>query len=123
VHKFNQALLGKWLWRYATENDDLWHKIIKVKHEEQDGGCVRRRFRVLRCGFMDTFAKGLWFKVGVGSKVHFWHDTWCGDQPLKQALLSLFSIARYKEAWVKDNFIWRNGIVEWHVIFVCSVQD
>jgi hypothetical protein len=32
-------------------------------------------------------------------------------------------IARYKEAWVKDNFIWRNGIVEWNVIFVRSIQD
>ena len=34
-----------------------------------------------------------------------------------------FSIARYKEAWVKDNFIWRNGVVKWNVIFVRSIQD
>jgi hypothetical protein len=41
----------------------------------------------------------------------------------KHVFPSLFSIARYKEAWVKDNFIWRNGLVEWNVIFVRSVQD
>jgi hypothetical protein len=131
VHKFNQALLGKWLWKYVTENVALWYKIIKVKHEEHDGGwCLKEvlgpygvgLWKHIRRGW-DTFVKGLRFKVGVGSKVHFWHDTWCGDQLLKHAFPSLFSIVRYKEAWVKDNFIWMNGIVEWHVIFVCSVQD
>jgi hypothetical protein len=24
VHKFNQVLLGKWLWRYAIESKALW---------------------------------------------------------------------------------------------------
>jgi hypothetical protein len=51
VYKFNQALMGKWLWRYATEREALWHKIIKAKYEDQDGGVV--------------------FKGGVGS-------LWCG---------------------------------------------
>ena len=71
----------------------------------------------------DTFSKGVRFEVGIGSKVRFWHDVWCFDQPLKHVFRSLFSIARYKEAWVKDNFIWRNVIVEWNLIFVHSVQD
>jgi hypothetical protein len=53
----------------------------------------------------DSFAKGLQFKVGVGSKVRIWCDIWCSDQSLKYAFPSLFSIARYKEAWVKYNFI------------------
>jgi hypothetical protein len=47
VYKFNQALMGKWLWRYATEREALWRKIIKAKYEDQDGGGVRRRCRVL----------------------------------------------------------------------------
>ena len=63
------------------------------------------------------------FEVGLGSKVCFWHDIWCAKQPLKHVFPSLFSIVRYKDAWVRDNFIWRNGIVEWNVIFVRSVQD
>jgi hypothetical protein len=61
--------------------------------------------------------------VGLGSKILFWHDTWCGNQPLKHSLPSLYRIARYKEAWVEDNFNWRNGVVEWNVIFIRSIQD
>jgi hypothetical protein len=61
--------------------------------------------------------------VGLGSKMLFWHDTWCENQQLKDAFPLLYRIARYKEAWVKDNFIWRNGVVEWKVIFIRSIQD
>jgi hypothetical protein len=131
VYKFNQALMGKWLWRYATEREALWYKIIKAKYEDQDGGWCSKEvsgpygvglWKHIRRGW-DTFSKGLRFEVGIGSKVRFWHDVWCSDQPLKHVFPSLFSIARYKEAWVKENFIWRNGNVEWNVNFVRSVQD
>jgi hypothetical protein len=33
----------------------------------------------------DTFTKSVRFEVGLGSKVLFWHDTWCDNQPLKHA--------------------------------------
>jgi hypothetical protein len=42
VLKFNKALLGKWLCRYANESEALWCKVIKEKYEEQDGGFQRR---------------------------------------------------------------------------------
>ncbi|RVW47194.1 putative ribonuclease H protein [Vitis vinifera] len=35
---FNMALLGKWLWRFANENDPLWKQIITRKYDLQEGG-------------------------------------------------------------------------------------
>jgi exonuclease III len=131
VFKFNKALLGKWLWRYATEREALWYKVIKEKYEEQDGGWCSKEvcgtfgvglWKHIRRGW-DMFARNVRFEVGLGSKILFWHDTWCGNQPLKHAYPSLYRIARYKEAWVNDNFGWRNGVVEWNVIFIRSIQD
>jgi hypothetical protein len=48
------------------------------------------------------FSKFVRFEVGVGSKVSFWHDVWCGHSPLKISYLDLFSAWR-KDAWVADN--------------------
>jgi hypothetical protein len=49
------------------------------------------------------FANHVRYKVGDGSKVLFWHDVWCGKQPLKALFSELFTIACGKDAWVSKN--------------------
>jgi hypothetical protein len=55
--------------------------------------------------------------VGDGSQISFWHDTWCGDQPLKESYPELYRIARNKEAWVSDNMQILNEAIHWNFIF------
>ena len=38
VRLFNEALLGKWLWRFGMERDALWRQVIEVKHGCEWGG-------------------------------------------------------------------------------------
>jgi hypothetical protein len=122
--------LGKWLWRYAIDSEALWSKVIKEKYEKDGGWCSKEvsgpfgvgLWKHIRRGW-DVFVRNVRFEVGLGSKIPFWHDMWCGNQPLKHAFPSLYRIARYKEAWVKDNFNWRNGVMAWNVIFVRAIQD
>ena len=35
---FNKALLGKWLWRFGKEEDQLWRRVVASKYGEEFGG-------------------------------------------------------------------------------------
>ena len=35
---FNRALLGKWAWRYAMEENLVWKSCITAKYGTKDGG-------------------------------------------------------------------------------------
>ena len=47
-----------------------------------------------------VFSKNVQFEVGVGDKVKFWTDRWCGDSPLQLTFPVVFGIASNKEAFV-----------------------
>jgi hypothetical protein len=36
--KFNRALLGKWLWRFAMEREVLCRNVVDIKYESMRGG-------------------------------------------------------------------------------------
>ena len=88
---FNQALLGKWLWRYGHETSHLWRRVIAMKYGEGIGGwCTRACSRAHGCGLWrsisegwETFAKHFSFVVGDGSRILFWYDKWTSDVSLK----------------------------------------
>ena len=59
VRLFNEALLGKWLWRFGMERAALWRQVIAVKY-----GC--------ECGSWCTrptngpYGVGLWKNINRG---------------------------------------------------------
>jgi hypothetical protein len=56
--------------------------------------CIRRAW--------DGFANYVRCEVGDGSRVLFWHDFWCGEQPLKVSFMELFTIACGKDSLVGE---------------------
>ena len=38
LSRLNKALLGKWCWRFVSEQDSLWKQVIVRKFGEEDGG-------------------------------------------------------------------------------------
>ncbi|RVW49339.1 LINE-1 reverse transcriptase-like [Vitis vinifera] len=74
----NKALLGKWNWRFATEREVLWKKVISHKYGVERG-------------------------VGVlGPKEGGMVISGCGDEPLYESFPSLFAISQAKDAWVSE---------------------
>jgi len=49
-----------------------------------------------------SFSNFLSYKVGDGSHIGFWHDLWCGIEPLNHSFPELYSIAQNKEAFVSN---------------------
>ncbi|RVX10959.1 putative ribonuclease H protein [Vitis vinifera] len=103
---FNKALLGKWLWRFANENDPLWKQIITGKYGLQEGGWCSK-------GVRDRYGVGVWKAIRNGWKnirTHsrfivgdgIWKDLWCENQSLEDAFPNLFNLAVNKEGWVVE---------------------
>jgi hypothetical protein len=74
LRRFNQALLGKWLWHYGTDGEALWREIVEAKYGGMWGGwCLDigrgsygvSLWKYIRRGW-DHFLPFLSFKVGNG---------------------------------------------------------
>jgi hypothetical protein len=74
------------------------------------------------------------FVVGDGTRIKFWHDSWCGDQPLwvqfpelyqplRVQFPELFRIARVPEAAVADHIPFIGSTRHWVIAFCRLVQD
>jgi hypothetical protein len=127
---FNQALLGKWIWRFGTERDFLWRKVIEAKYGSVKGGwCSSPVNSPYGVSLWKTISKD-WssfkrfsFDVGDGSRVSFWHDVWCGDSNLKETFPTLFAIACNPTASVADILRVHNGTTHWDLTFTRYIQD
>ena len=83
---FNKSLVGKWLWRFGLERDALWRWVIVEKYGDEGGGwstqLVSGPYGVSLWKYImkewKTFSQFLEFKVGDGSRIHFWSDIGVG---------------------------------------------
>ena len=108
---FNKALLGKWLWRFGVEESRLWRRVVALKFGEEWGGWSSKRGRgVHGCGLWRSIHKGwevfsqhIRFEVGVGNRVRFWTDQWCGELPLHLSFPVVYGLAISREASVASS--------------------
>ncbi|RVW40617.1 putative ribonuclease H protein [Vitis vinifera] len=127
----NKVLLGKWLWRFAFEEDKLWKKVIMEKFGQEGLGWRTNEAR-------GTFGVGVWkeilkeadwcwdnieFKVGKGTKVRFWTDHWCGNAALSQTFPLLFELAAHRNATVNEVWDPSFGQGSWNISFSRGFND
>nr|GFB57704.1 RNA-directed DNA polymerase, eukaryota, reverse transcriptase zinc-binding domain protein [Tanacetum cinerariifolium] len=90
---FNLALLQKWRWRFTTNPNLLWVKLIKAIHGFEAGfdgkGCATSGIWSTIVGSTNYLHSRnflpkdiLKCHPGNGNKIRFWKDHWIGDEPL-----------------------------------------
>ncbi|GKB83567.1 putative RNA-directed DNA polymerase [Tanacetum coccineum] len=114
---FNLALLQKWRWRFVTQPNMLWVKLLKAIHGKESGldlkGCSSNSVWAMIVGSLNTLHfSGIVTndtfkcKVGDGASVRFWKDTWLGDEPLSIRYNRLFRLDSNEECNIPNSWQW-----------------
>ena len=131
MRRFNQALVGKWLWRFAHEEGAWWRSVLVAKYgsvwgDWQTGAITGAHgvglWKYISMGWQ-FFKSHIRFIPGEGSRIRFWDDVWYGERPLKVVFPGLFNIARFKEASIAENLERSNGAIQWNIQFTRMAHD
>ena len=52
----NKALLGKWIWRFACEKENLWKQVLLAKYGQEGFGWRTKKVN-------ETFGVGVWKEI------------------------------------------------------------
>ncbi|GKD12688.1 RNA-directed DNA polymerase, eukaryota [Tanacetum coccineum] len=84
----------------GCQSNGFWSRIVGTTNQLHSSGVVP--FCSIR------------YKVGDGSLIRFWLDTWVGDLPLRDRFNRLYHLENFKDCMVRDRF--SNGSWSWNWI-------
>ena len=132
ISKRNEALLGKWLWRFPLEQESFWCSIIRSKYGLNDNGwdsnlvsrgTFRNPWKAISNG-LDSFKGLIRLRVGKGNKTRFWEDAWVGTSPLCFLFPGLYRIACDQNCLIESVVDWNSShSISWNISFRRNLQD
>ncbi|KAE8655648.1 hypothetical protein F3Y22_tig00117021pilonHSYRG00103 [Hibiscus syriacus] len=137
----NRALLGKWVWKFASEKNSWWKRVVccvnnlDPNSKKVESSLIARASWIWRGvinnffsndGFGVCIRSNLRWKTGNGHSVVFWNDAWLGEVPLKDLFPRLYTLSTNKEGKVVEfreshaaGWVWdiqfRRNLVDWEV--------
>ena len=127
ISKFNVALMGRWIWAFASGQQQLWVRVLISKYggwpefqHDTDKRGFSHWWRDLRKIFHQSdhniFKHQLTWKVGCGETIKFWTDKWLGeDYTLEQKYNQLFLISRQQNSLISNMGEFNHDSWEWNL--------
>ncbi|XP_022003431.1 uncharacterized protein LOC110900881 [Helianthus annuus] len=111
----NLAMLAKWWWRFKTNPESSWRKVIwSIHHSERSSNPIPGKMtiagpwkQVIKVS-RDTEKYGInlsdcfWADLRVGESVSFWKERWIEGETLQSRYPGLFELERSKNAMVAN---------------------
>ncbi|XP_028101439.1 uncharacterized protein LOC114300778 [Camellia sinensis] len=137
IKDVNVCLLLKWWWRFASDHESLWKRVLCSKYKFLGGSwlpnlCSSNHHSTIWGGTVAAadkqeslslfYVSNLHMKVGNGCRIKFWYDHWCGALYLKDDFPRLFQLSNNKEGLLKEFvsssaaiwlFTFRRALFEW----------
>ena len=117
----NAALLFKWWWRFATENDQLWKRVVKSIYQESSefipsssGHKCTGPWQQIKKLLTDNQPLSLNFRhhlkvaVGNGARTRFWEDPWLQEGVIRELFPQLFDLSSQQNTAI-DRMGWFEG--------------
>ncbi|GJY95036.1 RNA-directed DNA polymerase, eukaryota [Tanacetum coccineum] len=105
----NRALLFKWIWRFISQDNSLWARVINAIHGHSIQVpaasspslwiSIVREFHVLKSRGID-FVSYCKKRIGNGLNTRFWEEVWIGDQKLCNLFPRIFALENDKTCTV-----------------------
>ena len=121
----NSAFISKLTWKLFHEQS-LWVEQMKAKYSINehffDVACAKYDSWAWRCILRNRyqFRKGIRWKVGDGTRIHFWLDNWCANDNLV-SLLAVSDISQLDTSILVSYFI--TGTKEWDILKLNDLVD
>ncbi|GJU77442.1 RNA-directed DNA polymerase, eukaryota, reverse transcriptase zinc-binding domain protein, partial [Tanacetum coccineum] len=129
LRSFNLALLQKWRWRFISNANVLWVKVIKAFYGQEGGfdlnvssssgiwSKIAGSFNFLHSNKIIP-NDSIRFRVGSGSSIRFWKDLWAGDSLFStRHIIDTHLLPALDRPTQWDNCIPRKvNIFMWHVM-------
>ncbi|GFZ20781.1 hypothetical protein Acr_28g0014860 [Actinidia rufa] len=121
----------RWWWRFGTDKQSLWLKVIKAKYGYSENAWLPSApssnasskvwenissIGLAAIGVSDILNTGFYIHVGSGDNISFWNDIWCDQRSLKDTFPRLYSLSNNKEASTSD-LLHNSEEVKWNLSF------
>ncbi|GFY92242.1 hypothetical protein Acr_08g0006380 [Actinidia rufa] len=108
----NSALLVRWWWRFGTDKQSLWLKVIKAKYGYSENAWLPSApssnasskvwgnissIGLAAIGVSDILNTGFYIHVGSGDNISSWNDIWCDQRSLKDTFPRLRNLFVWEE--------------------------